>query len=102
MPKEPYSPIDHDFVYRGFRYHQITREGNLAIYEQTWTGSKTPSIAYEVVRIRVAPPHTFPTGVSYPAREVYPSDESWGADGFTCTDKDRAFAKLKELQGKQE
>jgi hypothetical protein len=29
--------------------------------------------------------------------EVYPNPEAWGFDGFTLTDKDVAFAKLREL-----
>jgi hypothetical protein len=29
--------------------------------------------------------------------EVYPNSEAWGADGFTFTGKDAAFAKLSEL-----
>jgi hypothetical protein len=29
--------------------------------------------------------------------EVYPRSESWGVDGFTVTDKEAAFAKLREL-----
>jgi hypothetical protein len=29
--------------------------------------------------------------------EIYPNSEAWGVDGFTFTDKDVAFAKLREL-----
>jgi len=29
--------------------------------------------------------------------EVYPNSEAWGTDGFTVTDKERAFAKLREI-----
>ena len=29
--------------------------------------------------------------------EVYPNAEAWGIDGFTLTDKDVAFVKLREL-----
>ena len=28
--------------------------------------------------------------------EVYPNSEAWGTDGFTLTDRDAAFAKLRE------
>ena len=31
------------------------------------------------------------------SRGSYPNADSWGIDGFTCTDKDGAFAKLKEV-----
>jgi hypothetical protein len=30
--------------------------------------------------------------------EVYPNSETWGVDGFTFTDKDAAFAKLREVK----
>jgi hypothetical protein len=29
--------------------------------------------------------------------EVYPSSGAWDVDGFTLTDKDAGFAKLREL-----
>ena len=28
---------------------------------------------------------------------IYPNSEAWGVDGFTFTDKDAAFAKLREI-----
>ena len=30
--------------------------------------------------------------------EVYPKSEAWELDGFTITDKEAAFAKLRELE----
>jgi len=37
------------------------------------------------------------------AAEVYPSSEVWGADGFTFTNRDEAWAKLAEISpGKRE
>lgn len=29
--------------------------------------------------------------------EAYPKSEDWGVNGFTCAEKDAAFAKLREL-----
>jgi hypothetical protein len=29
--------------------------------------------------------------------EVYPNAEAWGTDGFKLTEKDAAFAKLREI-----
>ena len=29
--------------------------------------------------------------------EVYPNSEAWGMDGFTVTDNEAAFAKLREI-----
>ena len=47
-----YEPLSTRFRRDGFAYRQIAREGNAAIYEQTWIGSPEPSVCYEVIRIR--------------------------------------------------
>lgn len=31
--------------------------------------------------------------------EVYPNSDAWGVDAFTFTDKEAAFAKLREVAG---
>jgi hypothetical protein len=80
----------------GFDYRQIAREGNAAIYEQTWSGCSEASVCYEVIRIRCR--DGFQIGDRFvEAAEVYPNSEAWGVDGFTFTDKDAAFAKLCQL-----
>jgi hypothetical protein len=88
-------PLKTEFTLKGFNYRQIAREENWAVYEQRWRDSE--NVCYEVVRIRREEATTFPSGRSYPAREVYPPSEAWGTDGFTLTDKDAAFKKLKQL-----
>jgi len=84
------------FRHDGFDYRQIAREGNAAIYEQTWSRCSNPSVCYEVVRIRRREGFEIDGRFVEPA-EVYPNSEAWGVDGFTLTDKDAAFAKLREL-----
>jgi len=79
----------------GFTYRQIAREGNAAIYEQTWNGCQN-RVAYEVIRIRRREGFEIGGRFVEPA-DVYPKSEAWGVDGFTYTDKDRAFAKLRGL-----
>jgi hypothetical protein len=85
-----------EFRRDGFEYRQIAREGDAAIYEQRWSGCSNPSACYEVIRIRRR--EGFQIGARFvePA-EVYPNSEAWGGDGFTLTDKDAAFAKLREI-----
>jgi hypothetical protein len=82
----------------GFTYRQIARERNAAIYEQTWNGCANPNVCYEVIRIRRR--EGFQIGARFvePA-EIYPNSEAWGVDGFTFTDKDAAFAKLRQICG---
>jgi len=80
----------------GFDYRQIAREGDAAIYEQTWSGCSDASVCYEVIRIRRRDGFQINGRFVEPA-EIYPKADAWGVDGFTLTGKDAAFAKLREL-----
>jgi hypothetical protein len=91
-----YRPLAKEFRRDGFNYRQIARQGEAAIYEQTWTGMSKPSPCWEVVRIRRHEGFQIRGRFVEPA-EVYPKSELWGVDGFTFTDKDAAFAKLRDL-----
>jgi hypothetical protein len=84
------------FRHDGFDYRQIAREGDAAIYQQTWSGCSEPSVCYEVIRIRRREGFQIGGRFVEPA-EIYPNSEAWGLDGFTLTDKDAAFGKLREL-----
>jgi hypothetical protein len=94
--RHSYKPSLKEFRRGGFTYRQIARQGNAAIYEQTWMGCRNPSISYEVIRIRRREGFQIRGRLVEPA-EVYPRSESWGADGFTLTDRDAAFGKLREI-----
>ena len=89
-------PLPTRFPRGGFDYRQIVREGDAAIYEQTWGGCSNPSVCYEVIRIRRR--EGFQIGARFisPA-EVYPRSEQWGELGWTLPDKDAAFRKLGEI-----
>jgi len=89
-------PLPTRFRRDGFDYRQIAREGEAAIYEQTWSDCSEPSVCYEVIRIRRRDGFQIGGRFVQPA-EVYPSSGAWGVDGFTLTDRDAAFAKLREL-----
>ena len=93
-----YKPLPVEFRAGGFNYRQIAREGDAAIYEQTWSRCSNASVCYEVIRIHRREGFEIDGRFVEPA-EVYPSPEAWGADGFTFTDKDAAFAKLRVLEG---
>jgi hypothetical protein len=85
-----------EFRHDGFTYRQIARERNAAIYEHTWNGCPNPSIAYEVIRIRRRDGFQISDRFVEPA-EVYPRSELWGVDGFTLTNRDKAWAKFSEI-----
>src|SRR6266542_3825140 len=91
-----YKPLRNEFPRDGFEYRQLAREGDTAIYAQTWCGCPAPSVCYEVVRIRRRDGFNIDGRIVEPA-ELYPPPEAWGVDGFTLTDKDSAFAKFREL-----
>src|SRR5262245_60703796 len=75
-------PLPTAFEDPRFRYVQIERQGDLAIFSQTHKASGC--VRYEVVLIRVQPAHTWPTGSTTPEKEAYPSSTSWGRLGHTC------------------
>lgn len=80
----------------GFTFRQIAREGDIAIYSQSWDGCDDPNVCFEVIRIRRREGFHIAGRFAEPA-EVYPSAAAWGTDGFTFRDKDAAFAKLRQL-----
>ena len=71
-----YKPLPIQFRHDGFTYRQIAREGNAAIYEQTWNGCTNPSVCYEVIRIRRREGFQIDGRFVEPA-EVYPASELW-------------------------
>jgi hypothetical protein len=85
-----------EFRRNRFRYRQVARQANAAIYEQPWNGCENPSVCWEAIRIRCREGFQI-DGRSVEPSEVYPNSEAWGVDGFTFTDKDAAFANLREL-----
>jgi hypothetical protein len=94
--KSHYKSLPKEFRRDGFAFRQIARQGNAAIYEQRWSGCAESSVCYEVIRIRRR--EGFAIGGRWvPPAEVYPNSEAWGVDGFTLSDKDAAFAKLREV-----
>jgi hypothetical protein len=83
------------FRHDGFDFRKIYRKGDFAIYRQTWKGN-VHSAAFEVICIRHREGFQIHGRFVEPA-EVYPNSEAWGVDGWTLTNKDAAFAKLREL-----
>ena len=91
-----YKLLAKEFRRSGFKYRQLAREGNAAIYEQTRIGCPEPSVAYEVIRIRCRDGFLIGGRFVEPA-EVYPASELWGRDGFTFTDRTKAWVNFFEM-----
>ncbi len=90
--------LSEKFNYRGFRYTQIDRENNCAIYLQendVPIESKDYFFCYEVIEIKKQKAHSSLIDgkeVYYHAKEIYPSDKDWGLSGWT-------FKNLSEAKG---
>lgn len=93
-------PIEAQFEDRTFRYEQLERQGEVAIYRQAHKASQVSR--FEVIRIRVQREHTWPDGTVTPEKEAYPSSNSCGRWGWTFYTLPEARAKLAELQPHQE
>jgi hypothetical protein len=76
-------PLPTEFEDSRFRYAQVERTGDLAIFTQTHKARG--SQRYEVVLIRVQKEHTWPNGTTTPEKEAYPGSTSWGRLGQTCS-----------------
>jgi len=91
-----YKRLLKEFRHHGFSYRQIAREGDAAIYEQTWNGCSNPTVCYELIRVRRR--QGFQIGQRFvQAAEVYPNSEAWGVDGFTFTNRNKAWSKFFEI-----
>jgi hypothetical protein len=90
-------PIDTAFDEGRFRYTQLERYGDIAIYRQEHKES-AKAVRFEVIRIRVQPEHTWPSGQVSPEREAYAGASAWGRLGFTCFTLEEARTLAAGLQ----
>ena len=91
-----YRPLPARFRHNGFDYRQIARKGDAAIYKQRWTGCEEPDVCYEVIRIRRRDGFQISEKFIEPY-EIYPNSGAWGVDGFTFTDRTKAWDKFFEI-----
>ena len=79
-----------------FSYTQLERVGDIAIFQQTHKAGQVHR--YEVVKIHIQAPHTWPNGVTTPEKEAYPPASKWGSEGWTCHTLGEAQALAQQLQ----
>ncbi len=87
--------LEHELEDGRFQYVQVERRENVALYTQTHKASG--HVRYEVIKIRMQPEHTWPTGVTTPEKEAYPGSGSWGLYGWTFFALAAAQQKMGEL-----
>lgn len=94
--RHSYKPLRKEFRRDGFNYRQVAREGDIALYEQRWAGCPDAAVCFEVIRVRQREGFHIGRRFVEPA-EVYPASELWGVDGFTFTNRNKAWAKFSEI-----
>ena len=93
---EKIRPVETDFTEKGFRYTQIAREGEWAVYHKTKESGSYFSNEYEVVRIKQARLHPKdPNPEGWDKREAYPASRRWGRHGFTILGREEALARMR-------
>jgi hypothetical protein len=93
--KDGYLILPKEFTAKSFKYTQLIREGDLAIYKQEKPGEKV--ITFEVVKISRHSLYKL-GGVDIPAAETYPSTSTWGQNAWTLTTYEDALKKYNQLK----
>lgn len=88
--------LQKEFTKQGWLHRQLKREGNIALYHRETDGKRDH---YEVIKVQKAKnSHTFPNGTQVEqGDESYPTDRTWGTNGFTLMSLESALDKFKEL-----
>jgi hypothetical protein len=92
-------PLSKDITHRGFRYRQVAREGDVAVYSQSFVGGNR-IFAYEVIIIG-SHDHIEIMGKHVDPAETYPAEGQWGKKGFTISgypdNLSVALARMREI-----
>jgi hypothetical protein len=88
--------LEKEFTKKGFKYTQVTRKGNAAIYKQVNAKLKDPKATYEVIQIKSHNGYEI-GGSKIAAAEVYPGSTQWGLLGWTYLDLPTAEKRFKML-----
>lgn len=87
--------LETQFTKKGFRYTQVKREGDIAIYEQ-YQNSIGKVVGFEVFRIAKNKAYMI-AGNIIPDQEAVPGNEKWGTEGFTCGSLASAEIRFQQL-----
>lgn len=88
--------LEISFNKKGFKYTQVVRKGNHAIYQQENVNVQKPSKYYEVVEIKSHNGYEI-GGQKIAAAEVYPGSSQWGLLGWTYSDLKSAEKRFNKL-----
>ena len=100
-PLPPYETLPAHFSEQGFSFHLVARQGMVAVYDRLRIRDQPNTLHFEVIIIQKRAAETIKSRqgklYDYPAREVYPTPSEWGWHGWTCTTRERAMAKFRDL-----
>lgn len=88
-------PLADTYKKNGYIFHLVERDGDVAIYSQNDPDSGK-TVAYEVFEVQKNEERVI-SGVSIPASESVPSNESWGKKGYTLWSLELAHARKREI-----
>jgi hypothetical protein len=88
--------LEKEFTKKGFKFSQVTRKGNAAIYKQESVSINNPKPVYEVIQIKSHNGYEI-GGSKIAAAEVYPGSTQWGLLGWTYQDFPAAEKRFKKL-----
>lgn len=92
--------LEKKFTNKNFKYKQIIREGNVAIYEQQLIDPPNSSKRFEVIVIRSHDGYEI-SGNKVAPSEMYPSANHWGTLGWTCLDLESAQKRYKKVKNSE-
>lgn len=96
-----FKPLRKEFESKGFSYKEVIRyPDNWCIYSQTSLNTNT-LIAYEVFQTYVAPAYKLHGNV-IPAKEFWPSDNSFGFKAWSLPTLQGAKNKMEEIKNRKE
>lgn len=91
--------LEKNLTHSGYDLTQIHREGFFAIYKKKKKDHE--SFSFEVIKIKSHNGYTI--GGNYcPPSEMYPSNEQWGALGYSCATKQEAYAVFDKMKSQNE
>ena len=91
--------LEESFTSRGFKFQQVKRDGDVAIYKKQLDSPESDNHHYEVIAIKKHNGYEI-AGVKMPPAEMYPSDSQWGDWGYTCNTIEDANKRFDFLQKK--
>lgn len=94
------TPLPTHFTKKGWNHEQLMREGMIALYRR-WKDGPQPA-HWEVIRIQEHAERLFPgSDTPIPAKEGYPSEGSWGQEGWTFLKLETAEKRFRVLASKE-